>query len=199
MGTFGWVPLFSTSAGARPGLAVLVVLLLLTAAEVTLGVTVRDRTAGQPRAIVELVPGPETGPVCPLDKRYVDEKPVGLRPDVLAAFQRLRAEAGRQGVRLCVEDGKRSAAQQQREFDAAVRKFGTVDLAARYVLPPGKSNHVKGIAVDVQPLASAGWIERNGRPLGWCRRYANEGWHFEYDPAYVTGGCPALLPSATGS
>ena len=50
----------------------------------------------------------------------------------------------------------------------------------------------------MQPVASAGWVERNGRALGWCRRYENEHWHFEYDPAYATAGCPAMLPSATG-
>lgn len=180
------------------------VLVLLVAAEVFVGVTGRasfaqDRRAGQPLAIVDLVPGPATGPVCPLDDRYVDERPDGLRPDVGAAFQRLRAAANAQGVRMCVNDGKRSKAQQQHEFDEAVRKFGTAELAARYVLPPEKSNHVKGIAVDIQPLSSAAWIEQNGRELGWCRRYDNEKWHFEYNPDYVTQGCPALLPSATGS
>jgi D-alanyl-D-alanine carboxypeptidase len=88
---------------------------------------------------------------------------------------------------------------QQREFAEAVRRFGTPELAARYILPPEKSMHVRGIAVDVQPLASAGWMERNGGALGWCRRYQNEYWHFEYDPNYVAAGCPALLPSATGT
>ncbi|HEV7978582.1 D-alanyl-D-alanine carboxypeptidase family protein [Amycolatopsis sp.] len=145
------------------------------------------------------VPGPETGPVCPLDKRYVDEEPQGPRPDVLDGWKRLRAKAETQGVRLCVQDSKRSVAQQQREFTEAVRRFGTPELAARYVLPPEKSMHVKGIAVDIQPTASAAWVEGNGRALGWCRRYENEYWHFEYDPAYETGGCPAMLPSATGS
>jgi len=57
--------------------------------------------------------------------------------------------------------------------------------------------HVKGIAVDVQPLASASWVEEHGESLGWCRRYDNEPWHFEYDPEYTTAGCPELLPSAS--
>lgn len=158
-----------------------------------------ERVAGQSLAILEEVPGPRTGPVCPVDKRYVDEEPGGLRPDVLAAWQRLRAAASAQGVQLCLQDGKRSIAQQQAEFTDAVRRFGTPELAGRYVLPPEKSMHVKGIAVDVQPLAAAGWVERNGGALGWCRRYQNEEWHFEHDVTYATAGCPALLPSATGS
>jgi hypothetical protein len=160
---------------------------------------VHDRIAGRPVAVVEEIAGPETGPVCPLDERYVDEQPRGLRPDVLDAWLRLRAEAGEHGVRLCVNDGKRSRGQQQREFDDAVRRFGTPELAGRYVLSPEESMHVKGIAVDVQPLESAAWVEANGSALGWCRRYLNEEWHFEHDPAYATAGCPPMLPSASGS
>ncbi|MFE0023468.1 D-alanyl-D-alanine carboxypeptidase family protein [Amycolatopsis sp. NPDC059021] len=154
---------------------------------------------GQATPLWEGIPGPDGGTVCPLDKRYADEPPTGLRPDVGEAFSRLRAAANSQGTTLCLMDGKRSMAQQQREFDDAVQRFGTRELAAKYVLPPEKSNHVKGIAVDIQPIAASTWVERNGRALGWCRRYENETWHFEYDPGYVTAGCPPLLPSATGS
>lgn len=161
-------------------------------------VLVYDRVVGRPIAILQEIPGPETGPPCPLDERYVDEPPERLRPDVLDAWLRLRAAAGEDGVLLCLNDGKRSVGQQERQFADAVQQFGSAELASRYVLPPEESMHVEGIAVDVQPLASAGWVERNGRALGWCRRYENEAWHFEYDAAYVRSGCPALLPSATG-
>lgn len=189
------------AGNSRAVLGVLLALVLAGAAVVVLGATGRvtlayDRVAGQPAAVLEEIPGPETGPVCPLDERYVDEKPDGLRPDVLDAWRRLRAAAGEQGVTLCVQDGKRSVRQQEAEFADAVRRFGTPELAGKYVLPPEKSMHVTGIAVDVQPLASAGWVERNGAALGWCRRYQNEAWHFEYDPDYASAGCPALLPSA---
>ncbi|MEC3981324.1 D-alanyl-D-alanine carboxypeptidase family protein [Amycolatopsis sp. H20-H5] len=191
------------SGNRRTVIGVLLTLTLAIAVLAGLGATgrltlIHEPVPGQAAAVVDEVPGEETGPVCPLDKRYVDEKPEGLRQDVLAGFTRLREAAGKQGVRLCVEDSKRSRGQQQREFDSAVKRFGSKDQASRYVLSPDQSMHVKGIAVDVQPLASAAWVETNGRALGWCRRYQNEKWHFEYDTNYVTGGCPALLPSATG-
>ncbi|TWP48444.1 M15 family metallopeptidase [Lentzea tibetensis] len=160
---------------------------------------VYDRHPGQPLAIRQEVPGPPSGPPCPIDARYLDEQPEGLRPDVLSAWNQLVGKAREQGVRLCLNDGKRSRQQQQAEFDEAVRKFGTEELAARYVLPPDKSMHVHGIAVDVQPIESAQWIEKNGGSIGWCRRYDNEQWHFEYDLGYASAGCPALLPSASGS
>ena len=192
-----------TSGNRRTAIGVLLVLALAMAVVLTLGAAdtlklVNDPMTGRPVALIEGIPGPETGPVCPLDERYVNEAPEGLRADVLTAWNELVAKAGSQGVEMCVNDGKRSVAQQEREFAAAVEAHGTEELAARYVLPPDESMHVKGTAVDVQPLASAAWVEENGGALGWCRRYENEPWHFEFDQSYLTAGCPALLPSATG-
>jgi D-alanyl-D-alanine carboxypeptidase len=158
-----------------------------------------DRQPGKPLAILQEVPGPPDGPKCPIDARYLDEAPDGLPPTVLQAWKSLRAKASEQGVQLCLNDGKRSRQQQQKEFDDAVQKFGTEELAARYVLnPPDRSMHVIGLAVDIQPIESAKWVEKNGSTLGWCRRYDNEQWHFEYNAGYVTGGCPPLEKSATG-
>lgn len=205
MGRFDPVP---TARSARTRDAVIGMLMASVCGAVAalgaLGATGRvvlvwDRVVGRPVAIVEEMPGPETGPPCPLDARYVDEPPDRMPPDTLTAWQRLRAAAGEDGVQLCLNDGKRSRDQQAQQFADAVQQFGSAELASEYVLQPDESMHVVGIAVDIQPLASAGWVERNGAALGWCRRYENEPWHFEYDAAYVTSGCPALLPSATGS
>ncbi|RAS66848.1 D-alanyl-D-alanine carboxypeptidase-like protein [Lentzea atacamensis] len=159
-----------------------------------------DRQPGKPLAILEEVPGPPDGPKCAIDERYLDEAPEGLPPHVRQAWQALRAKASEQGVQLCLNDGKRSRQQQQKEFDDAVEKFGTEELASRYVLnPPDRSMHVIGLAVDIQPIESAKWVEKNGSTFGWCRRYENEQWHFEYNAGYATGGCPPLEKSATGS
>ncbi|MFD9704445.1 D-alanyl-D-alanine carboxypeptidase family protein [Lentzea sp. NPDC059081] len=184
---------------------VLVIVALVVSAGGALGYLGRltlvfDRHPGKALAILAEVPGPPDGPPCPIDARYFDEKPEGLAPDVSRAWQALRAKAAEQGVQLCLNDGKRSRQQQQKEFDEAVQKFGTEELASRYVLnPPDRSMHVLGIAVDIQPIESAKWVEKNGSTLGWCRRYENEQWHFEYNTRYPTSGCPALEPSATGS
>jgi D-alanyl-D-alanine carboxypeptidase len=141
------------------------------------------------------VPGPDTGPQCPVDKRYVDEQPTGLRDDVLAAFTALRAKATAEKITMCLQDGKRSTRQQQAQFDDYVKRFGSREIARNYALPPDESMHVKGIAVDIQPLSAAGWVERGAGKYGWCRQYENEPWHFEYNPDY-TKGCPALRPHA---
>jgi D-alanyl-D-alanine carboxypeptidase len=154
-----------------------------------------DRLGGQPTFQVEGVAGPDSGPVCPVDKRYVDEQPAGLRDDVLPQFTSLKAKAAAEKITLCLQDGKRSTRQQQAQFDEYVTKFGSYEQARKYALPPAESMHVKGVAIDIQPLASAAWIEQSAGKYGWCRRYENEPWHFEYNPEYVKG-CPALQPHA---
>ncbi|TCO64467.1 D-alanyl-D-alanine carboxypeptidase-like protein [Actinocrispum wychmicini] len=154
-----------------------------------------EPVAGQATFQIEGVVGPDTGAQCPVDKRYVDEQPTGLRDDVLAAYTSLRAKATAEKVTMCLQDGKRSSRQQQAQFDDYVKRFGSRELARNYALPPEESNHVKGVAVDIQPLSAAGWVERSAGKYGWCRRYENEPWHFEYSPDYAKG-CPTLLPHA---
>jgi len=141
--------------------------------------------------------GDDHGKPCPADPRYVDEAPIGLRPDVAAAWAAATKTARAAGIVVCLNDGKRSRAQQQATFDNYVRQFGAA-MARQYVLPPAKSAHVLGFAVDVQPYAAYTWLERTGGALGFCRRYDNEAWHFEFDEAYRSSGCPARLPRPGG-
>ena len=135
-------------------------------------------------------PGDDAGEPCPSDPQYHDEQPTGLRTDVAAAWQSAVAKAATVGVQLCLNDGKRSRAQQQATYDDYVRQFG-IAMADVYVLPSDKSAHVLGYAIDVQPYAGCTWLQGTSGALGFCRTYDNEVWHFEYDPAFMTGGCPA--------
>ncbi|WP_380145471.1 D-alanyl-D-alanine carboxypeptidase family protein [Kibdelosporangium aridum] len=154
-----------------------------------------DTVSGQATFDIRGVVGPDNGPPCPADRRYVDEQPKGLRDDVLPEFEKIKAAARSQNVTLCLNDGKRSSRQQQAQFDDYVRRYGSVEEARKHVLPAGRSMHELGTAIDVQPLSAAGWLERTAGSYGWCRRYENEPWHFEYDPGY-RNGCPAMLPHA---
>jgi D-alanyl-D-alanine carboxypeptidase len=135
-------------------------------------------------------PGDDAGEPCPSDPQYHDDQPTGLRADVAAAWQSAVATAATVGVQLCLNDGKRSRAQQQATYDDYVKQFGTA-MANDYVLPPDTSAHVLGYAIDVQPYAAYTWLQGTSGALGFCRTYDNEVWHFEYDPAFMTGGCPA--------
>ena len=55
-----------------------------------------------------------------------------------------------------------------------------------------------GVAVDAQPTAGWQWLQQTKGSLGFCRRYDNEGWHFEYGPQFRTAGCPQRLPQPVG-
>ncbi len=138
-------------------------------------------------------PGPESGPECPGYPKYVDEKPTGLRSDVVTAWRHAVNVAAGKGITMCLNDGKRSRGQQQAQYDEYVREYGT-QVADELVLPPSKSAHVVGIAVDVQPAAAYRWLQSTDGSLGFCRIYDNEAWHFEYNPDYRTTGCPSRLP-----
>lgn len=137
-------------------------------------------------------PGDDAGEPCPSDPQYHDEQPTGLRADVAAAWQSAVAKAATVGVQLCLNDGKRSRAQQQATYDDYVKQFGTA-TANDYVLPPDRSAHVLGYAIDVQPYAGYTWLQGTSGALGFCRTYDNEVWHFEYDPAFMTSGCPVRV------
>ena len=202
--TLGRIIRFMSKTSRRVVFGVLLIVTLVVSTGAALGYLGRltlvfDRHPGKPLAILEEVAGAPDGPNCSIDARYFDEDPDGLRPDVLEAWLKLRAKASEQGIKLCLNDGKRSRGQQQKEFDKAVEQFGSEELAKQYVLPPDKSMHVLGLAVDTQPIESAKWVEKNGSTLGWCRRYENEQWHFEYDAGYSAGGCPPMLPRAPGT
>ena len=141
--------------------------------------------------------GPEHGPSCPADPQYSNEATTGLRSDVAAAWTVTVAAAKAAGVTLCLNDGKRSRAQQQAQFDTYVKEYGE-EVAKQLVLPPDKSAHVIGIAVDVQPAAGYQWLQGTAGSLGFCRIYDNEPWHFEYHPGDAHEGCPKRLPAPLG-
>ena len=146
----------------------------------------------QPSADVN-VAGPDNGPPCPVDKQYSDEPPTGLRPDVLAAWRSVKKQAAAKGVTLCLNDGKRSKAQQIALYRLYVKEYGAA-AADDLVLPWNRSAHVKGYAVDVQPAQAYQWLQATRGRLGFCRIYDNEPWHFEYSTVYRTSGCPPRQP-----
>lgn len=108
-----------------------------------------------------------------------------------AAFTALRTA----GYAPTIASAWRSAAWQQVLFDRAVARYGSATEAAKWVLRPLQSAHVKGYAIDVHPQSAAAWLQSHGAAYGICRIYANEWWHFEYR---ATRTCPPLDPNASG-
>ncbi|WP_164479161.1 D-alanyl-D-alanine carboxypeptidase family protein [Nakamurella antarctica] len=134
--------------------------------------------------------GPDNGAPCPADPQYSDEEVTGLDPNTAAAYLAARRGAAAVGIVMCLNDGKRSTSQQQATYDDYVTRYG-VAVANQYVLPPEKSAHVVGFAIDVQPAAAFNWLAQTAGSYGLCRMYDNEAWHFEFSRTYAP---PAARP-----
>ncbi|WBQ04705.1 M15 family metallopeptidase [Kribbella sp. CA-293567] len=111
--------------------------------------------------------------------KYSEESIEGLSPKLRARLQKAMKAAAADGVTIRINSGRRSAAKQARLFKEAIAKYGSVKAAMRWVLPPDKSQHVEGRAVDIAPQAAMVWLNTNGWKYGVCRTYDNEPWHFE--------------------
>jgi hypothetical protein len=127
--------------------------------------------------------------------QYSEESIEALAPVLRGRLRKAMAAAKAQGVPMRINSGRRSAAKQQRLFDEAIKKYGSYKAAIRWVLPPDKSEHVHGRAVDIAPQSAMAWLERTGWKYGICRVYDNEPWHFE---ALRAPGrkCPPLQTSS---
>jgi len=140
------------------------------------------------------VPGPPAPPLATAGREAagaVVAGSEGVDPELAARFAAAQEAAAADGVVLTITSGKRSTQEQQELVDEAVTRYGSVQEAHRWVLPPGSSAHVQGLALDVGPTAGALWLGRHGLEFGLCRTYANEVWHFEMLPDGQTE-CPQM-------
>jgi hypothetical protein len=113
-------------------------------------------------------------------------------------FLAAQTKARKEGINLVITSGFRTAERQQYLFNRAIQKYGSAKEASKWVLPPDKSHHLDGIALDINypgDLEDTKWLELNGYKYGLCRVYKNEWWHFE--PVIAPGEeCPALVANA---
>jgi zinc D-Ala-D-Ala carboxypeptidase len=128
-------------------------------------------------------------------------RPSELDKQLMFRFKAAQAAAKKDGQIIYIVSGYRTLSRQKTLFANAVRKYGSVAEASKWVAPPLVSHHPWGTAIDVnypnEPVG-AGWLEVNGSKFGLCRIFENEWWHFE--PVIAPGWkCPALVPDATHS
>jgi hypothetical protein len=97
----------------------------------------------------------------------------GMRPDVAAAFDRMAAAAGADGISLLVVSGFRSDAEQAALFAA--------HPDPTWVAPPGHSLHRCATELDLGPDAAYGWLAANASRFGFVQRYSWEAWHYGFD------------------
>ena len=132
-----------------------------------------------------------------------EKRPKALVPKVKNRYEAAKAAAKKKGYTLAITSGYRSLERQEYLFKRAVKRHGSKAAASKWVLPPKKSNHPWGLAIDInygvggtKGKKAAAWLEKNGYKYGLCRRYQNEWWHFE--PLVAPGQkCPAMEPYAS--
>ncbi|QEH94826.1 M15 family metallopeptidase (plasmid) [Dermacoccus abyssi] len=103
----------------------------------------------------------------------------GFTPELRSAWARASQDAQAEGITLRITSGYRTFNQQQSLWQEAIKKYGDPERAAAWVLPPSRSQHVQGIAVDVDH-ATAQWLNIHGARYKLCQSYLNEWWHFAY-------------------
>ena len=158
-------------------------LLLVAAAVVVIG------SPAWPRTTASSVAGPPAAP--PPTASPTTEAPTGLDPGLVAAFEAAVAAARRAGHDLSVTSGFRTVAEQEALLAEAIAEYGPTK-ARRWVFPPERSMHVRGLAVDVGDRPAAEWLDGHGARFGLCRTLAWEWWHFEWRPSWqASSTCPA--------
>jgi len=95
-----------------------------------------------------------------------------MRPDVAQAFDRMAAEARRDGVHLVVSSGFRSDAEQAILFAR--------HPDPKWVAPPGESLHRNATELDLGPPAAFAWLAANAGRFHFLQRYAWEPWHYGF-------------------
>jgi hypothetical protein len=147
--------------------------------------------AGAPATATEGMPamaggGGYSGPLV-----YRDGK--GMRPDVAAAYDRMAAAAGADGITLIVVSGFRSDAEQAALFAA--------HPDPRWVAPPGQSLHRCATELDLGPETAYGWLAANATRFGFLQRYGWEPWHYgaTFGPAPCSQAGNSVGPGGDGA
>jgi len=103
-------------------------------------------------------------------------RPYELDKQLMYRFMAAQAAAKKEGQVIYIVSGYRTLNRQKTLFANAVRRYGSVAEASKWVAPPLISQHPWGTAIDVnypdEPVG-AGWLEVNGSKFGLCRVFEN--------------------------
>lgn len=112
------------------------------------------------------------------DRSHVD----GLDPRFSEALARMIAEAPPEVQKqFQIMSGARSNERQAELYDAAVKKYGSPEAARKWVAPPGKSFHNKGLATDLTYLdpSARKYAHDNAVKYNLAFPMGHEPWHIE--------------------
>lgn len=134
----------------------------------------------------------------PAASSLTTEAPSGLDPGLVAALASAVAAARQAGHDPSVTSGFRTVAEQEALLADAIVEYGPIE-ALRWVFPPDRSMHVRGLAVDVGDRQAAEWLDGHGARFGLCRTLPWEWWHFEWRPAWeASSTCPGPVDDPNG-
>lgn len=118
-----------------------------------------------------------------------------VTPETRDAFVSMAKAAKKDGIRLKVDSGYRSAGLQTRLIKRRLHKGERFDKIAAMVAPPGYSEHETGTAVDLVPSEARfahtdayAWLRENAAKYGFRETYPEgkedgvywESWHWRY-------------------
>lgn len=85
------------------------------------------------------------------------------------------------GGKVSVSSGYRSPERQAVLWKNALRKYGSAAAARKWVAPPGRSNHGRGLAADLKfsDAATRRLVHQSAGKYGLHFPLSNENWHIE--------------------
>lgn len=121
---------------------------------------------------------------------------VRLEREAAEAFIDMRRDAAKEKVRLMPISGHRTHAYQERLFKRAIKRYGSKQGAAKWVAPPGHSEHHTGLAIDIadgtelrcdvescfEDSRAFRWLKRNASRYGFELSFTKENGKVSYEP-----------------
>ncbi len=117
----------------------------------------------------------------------VEQSKLYILKDACAAFVAMAEAARQDGIHLQAHSAFRSVWYQKQIFTKLMAKGRTWEDLVRYVAPPGYSEHMLGIAVDLYP---SNWRFASTPEYEWLQLHAAEYYFVESYPEINEGGFP---------
>ncbi len=100
-----------------------------------------------------------------------NEGEIYLLPEACEAFKSMAEDAKQNNIEIIIDSGFRSVWYQKKVFHRLMEKGKSFDEIARYVAPPGYSEHMLGLAVDFHP---SDWRFVDSPVYPWLKEHAEE-------------------------
>ena len=111
-------------------------------------------------------------PLVPVPKNLVaNNGELYLLPAAEQAFVAMAAKAEQDGIHLVIDSAYRSVHYQRKIYQRQIKAGKTFAEVARYVAPPGYSEHMLGLAVDFSP---SDWRFARTPAYNWLKKHASQ-------------------------